>query len=129
MEQSVNERVKMLRSHLAISQQDFATRLKKTTTTISRLESGLANPRISTLKLICQEFGVSKEWLIDGIGELEITDPRPVEKQASWKEKAFEVMEKQNEHLSKEVLFLRSLLTNITGQTSANFDTAFNLVA
>ena len=127
MKNTVNERVKLLRTHLNLSQSDFAYKLEKTGASISRVENNVATPRVSTLNKMVAIFGVSKDWLINGEGELVISPP--TSKESSWKQKAFEVMERQNEHLSKEVQFLRGLLTNITGQAQANFNEAFNLVA
>ena len=127
MESTVNERVKLLRSSLKLTQQEFATRIGLSKVGVWKLEQGETKPRMSTLVGIANEFGIEKDWLIDGIGELEIVSP--TESKSSWKDKAFEVMERQNEHLAKEVQFLRGLLTNITGQAQANFNEAFNLVA
>lgn len=129
MKTTVYERISMLRKHLNLSQTEFGSRIKATLTTVSRLENGGSEPRISTLNKIIDEFGVSKEWLLHGTGEMTFeTVNRESEKGSSWKEKAFEELEKRATDLEQQVLFYRQLLLNLTGkQAGANFNQAIDL--
>lgn len=59
----MNNRIKELRKSLSMTQDEFAARLAITKASISRIESGVNNPSDQTIKLICSEFGVRREWL------------------------------------------------------------------
>lgn len=59
----MNNRIKELRTSLNLTQEEFANRLAITKASVSRLESGVNNPSDQTVKLICSEFGVRREWL------------------------------------------------------------------
>lgn len=59
----MNNRIKELRKSLNLTQEEFANRLAITKASVSRLESGVNNPSDQTIKLICSEFGIRREWL------------------------------------------------------------------
>ncbi len=127
MESTVNERVKMLRTKLDLSQNDFAQKLGSSLMTVSRWETG-SKIIDKNLFRMNQVFGVSVEWLKNGVGELEIV-PNENSSPQSWSEKAFDTIKKHNEHLEQEVQFLRDMLSNVTSKmSSANFNDAFGLV-
>ena len=62
----MNNRIKNLRKELGLSQLDFASKLEISRSALSKIESGENNPSDQTVKLICQEFGVRREWLLTG---------------------------------------------------------------
>lgn len=64
----MNERIKLLRKQLELSQEAFGARLEITKASVSRIESGINNPSDQTLKLICKEFNVNEDWLRTGAG-------------------------------------------------------------
>lgn len=66
----LKERVKQLRSALGLTQQKFADRLGLKRQTIAAYEIGNIEPSESTLLLICKEFGVNKDWMLTGNGEM-----------------------------------------------------------
>ena len=95
--------------------------------TVSRWETG-SKIIDKNLFRMNQVFGVSVEWLKNGVGELEIV-PNENSSPQSWSEKAFDTIKKHNEHLEQEVQFLRDMLSNVTSKmSSANFNDAFGLV-
>jgi len=65
---NVNERIKTLRIHLKLNQQDFADKIGIGKTAVSKIESSINNPSEQTIKLICSEFGVNEAWLRTGEG-------------------------------------------------------------
>ena len=68
-----HERVRQVRKHFKLSQEEFGKRLGVSRSVIKNIELNLlAKPeqKLSLLKLICSQFGVSEDWLIDGIGNM-----------------------------------------------------------
>lgn len=63
-------RVKLLRKEFGLTQREFANRILVTPSYLSRVENGTENPSDKVLKLVAYEFGVNKEWLLSGIGEM-----------------------------------------------------------
>lgn len=66
----VYERIKLLRKkHLKMTQEDFGSRLGVSRDTIGNIElNRLARPdqKLSLIKLICKEFSVNEDWLLNG---------------------------------------------------------------
>ena len=65
------ERIRELRkTHLHLSQTEFGERLGVSRSVIKNIElNALARPdqKLSLMKLICSEFNVNEEWLLNGI--------------------------------------------------------------
>ena len=66
----MNERIKKLRKHLDLTQQEFADRLSVKRGAIANYEIGRNEPTDAVISLICREFNVNEEWLRDGTGEM-----------------------------------------------------------
>lgn len=70
---TIGERIKEIRMHAdngnKLTLEKFGNRISLTNQAISAMESGRANPSNATIDLICREFNVNKEWLVDGVGE------------------------------------------------------------
>lgn len=75
----MNNRIKLLRSVLGLTQQKFADRLGVKGNTISQYESGRNAPVDSVVSLICLEFNVSETWLRTGEGEMFVQKSRDKE--------------------------------------------------
>lgn len=69
----MNERLKVLRKALNLTQQEFADRLNIKRNTIANYEAGRNKPIDAVCTLICREFNVSEAWLRDGVGEMYVT--------------------------------------------------------
>lgn len=72
----MNERIKQLRKDLNLTQDEFGSQIGMVKSGVSRLESGTTEPRDQTIRLICQQFHVRREWLVEGTGPMymETTD-------------------------------------------------------
>ena len=74
----LHERIRYLRKNtLKMSQTEFAEKLGVTRTVIKNIELNvLARPeqKLSLLKLMCKEFNVSEKWLLDGEGEMFVSN-------------------------------------------------------
>lgn len=69
--QSVGERIKIVRDYKnKMSQNGFAQKLGTTAAAISRYESNLRAIPSSIIISISREFGISREWLETGEGEM-----------------------------------------------------------
>lgn len=70
---TIGERIKEIRMHAdngnKLTLEKFGSRISLTNQAISAMESGRTNPSNATIDLICREFNVNKEWLVDGVGE------------------------------------------------------------
>lgn len=67
---TINSRLKELRLHLKLTQEDFAARLHVKRGTVTNYELGRNIPSNSVLALIYKEFLVSPDWLERGSGEM-----------------------------------------------------------
>lgn len=72
----MNNRIKQLRSDLKLTQDEFAAKISITKSSVSLIERGERNPSPQTIQLICQQFHVRRQWLVEGIGPIymETTD-------------------------------------------------------
>jgi len=66
----IGERIKKLRKHLGLTQEQFGEKIGKAWTTIQRWEAGVVQIPDPALKLISKVFGVSYDWLKEGKGEM-----------------------------------------------------------
>lgn len=66
----MNERIKMLRLTLGMSQDEFGRRLGVTRGAITNIELNKVEPKPLFVNLICREFGVDENWLQTGDGEM-----------------------------------------------------------
>lgn len=71
----MNERLKILRNNLNLTQQAFADRLNVSRNNIAGYETGKSCPGDAVVSLICKEFNVREEWLRNGTGEIFIPMP------------------------------------------------------
>lgn len=64
----MKDRIKAVRKHYNLTQEEFAKRLGTVQNTITGYETGRRNPSGSASSLICKEFGVNELWLRTGEG-------------------------------------------------------------
>lgn len=70
----INRRIKFLRKNLLhISQKDFSSAIGLKPNTISDIETGKSVITNLTIKVICYEYNVSRDWLLYGTGEIFIS--------------------------------------------------------
>lgn len=77
---TIGERIKALRKALKLTQQKFADRLHVPRSNLASYEIGKNALTPTAANLICATFGVSKEWLLTGEGEMFSPEaPEPVD--------------------------------------------------
>ncbi len=67
---NANERIKLLRKELGLTQNEFGEKIGLKKSAISQIENGStsSNPRI--VQLICTAFNISEKWLTEGKGDM-----------------------------------------------------------
>lgn len=102
----MNERIKMLRKHLRITQQEFADRIKVKRNTVATYEMGRSEPSSSAISLICKTFNVNETWLRTGEGEMFIDMSRDEEIAAF----VGEVLSEESDNFKKRFITILSKL-------------------
>jgi transcriptional regulator with XRE-family HTH domain len=65
----IGKRIRAVRQNSGLSQTEFAKRVESSQPSIVRFESGARMPDAFIVKMICEQFGCSVEWLVAGKGE------------------------------------------------------------
>lgn len=68
--QTINDRIKELRRHLELSQNEFGNIIGLKQGAISKLEKSGNIVIDRNVKLICEKFHVQRSWLLEGKGEM-----------------------------------------------------------
>ena len=71
---NIGERIKIVRKDNGLTQKQFANRLSMATSMICLMENGKAIVTDRTAKSICKEFPINYDWLINGNGDMYVTD-------------------------------------------------------
>jgi transcriptional regulator with XRE-family HTH domain len=79
----IKDRIRELRDKNQLSMKAFAESIGVSGTSCSLYESGKQNPGKKTIDKICEVYKVSKEWLLDEVGDLEKAAEPVVEKTVS----------------------------------------------
>lgn len=93
---ALSDRIKEVREAVGLNQIDFAKRIGIGSSGMSKLESGSNTPSEQTLRLICSEFGISRQWLEFGEGEMHPDPP-------GWVEMVSRVMRGDND-FAKQIM-------------------------
>ena len=66
----MNERIKLLRKHLRLTQSEFGESIGLKGNTITNYENNLRVPSDAVILSICREYNVNETWLRTGEGEM-----------------------------------------------------------
>ena len=66
----MKDRIRSIRDHFALTQEQFANKIHRTSGFISNVENGKSRLSDTTIALICSEFSVREDWLRDGSGPM-----------------------------------------------------------
>ena len=66
----IGERVRSIRKQLGLNQTEFAARIGMTQGYITSIERGTRDVNSRLVKLICETFSVSENWLFAGDGDM-----------------------------------------------------------
>lgn len=62
----MKDRIRSIRKHFALTQEQFANKIHRTSGFISNVENGKSGLSDTTIALICNEFSVREAWLREG---------------------------------------------------------------
>ena len=79
----MKDRIKQIRAHQGLSQEDFAQAIGKTSGFISNVETGRSGISDETLQRICAAYNVSEDWLRTGKGQMFTTQMDAADKQGT----------------------------------------------
>ena len=79
----MENRIKILRKELNLTQEKFGERLGMKKNSISQIENGVNALTEQLLVSICREFNVNEDWLRNGTGEMCIEVPEEAEFEAA----------------------------------------------
>ena len=66
----INQRIKLVRSELQISQNEFSKKIFISQSSLGEIETGTRNVNDRIIQLICSEFNVNKNWIKTGQGNM-----------------------------------------------------------
>lgn len=66
----MNNRIKTIRDNASLSTRAFGDKIGISSAGVSKLETGANKASEQTIRSICREFGVRREWLENGEGEM-----------------------------------------------------------
>lgn len=101
MKQTVNERVKLLRTSLKLNQVEFANELGISPSLISKIEVG-EKPSVNTLDLIIEKYQVPEDWLLHGTGKFSYVKPEAAQSDP-WRDVALKEVAGERDNLRAEV--------------------------
>lgn len=67
---TIGDRMKEIRKCNNMSMEKFGSHIGMQKSAISRLESGAYNPSEQTILITCEKFGINRQWLETGEGEM-----------------------------------------------------------
>ena len=67
----IKDRIKLVRSELGMTQEEFAKKLNLSRNFIFLIEKGERDPSARTIIDICNKFGISQTWLETGEGPMQ----------------------------------------------------------
>ena len=68
--ESINERFRVLRDSIGLSQEEFAARAHRTRSEIKNIEYGKTTPKDEVIASVCQTYGIQEDWLRYGLEPL-----------------------------------------------------------
>lgn len=71
----MNKRIYEVRQSASLSMRAFGEKIGISGQSVARLESGENNPSEQTIRAICSEFNINRDWLVDGVGQMEASRP------------------------------------------------------
>lgn len=107
---SIGKRIKLIRKENGMTQSQFGSKLRLSQDQISSFELGKRNPQLDTIDLIEIHFGVNREWLINGTGEMYKDPFEGLDGPESLKELGRKIINLPDEQYSKLIKLINAFL-------------------
>lgn len=122
MENTVNERVLLIKKELNLTDQAFCIKTGISTGTLQNIKKG-ENVNSKTIQSIVLSLNLSEKWLFEGIGEKYNSNERPSIIHSSndnpWKDALVSQLKDENSFLKDQLKMMREMIQIIKPQ--ANF--------
>lgn len=106
MKTKINDRIKELRTSLALSQTEFAYQTGISHSLLTKIEAGDNPPTQKVLNKIIEKWNIDSEWLNTGKGEITFSEKVAIQ---DWKDEAWKLA---NDQLSKKDQTIEMLSTS-----------------
>ena len=113
----IAERIKMLRKRNALSQEEFAETLGVTRQSVSSWENGSTMPDVKIIATMCEQFGVTSDYLIFGEKGGKELSAQEIAKSESTDETKSEDKNSKTKKIAKRVIIY--LFLTLVGIVSA----------
>lgn len=127
MKTTVNSRVKLLRTSLRLTQNEFAAELGISPSLVSKMEAG-EKPSPGTLDAIINTYSVPEAWLIEGKGDFKFEK----KKEQGWKDEAWllakEQIHKKDEQIEHQDNILKMLAVSFDRVTKMMHDSGMSFL-
>lgn len=100
---SIGDRIKAIRKDQTETQERFGVRIGLKRNSVAQIELGINRPSDVVIKAICREYGVRREWLLTGEGDMYPPEPD------SDLERIARVMEGASENKKKLIRILADM--------------------
>lgn len=117
MKEDVNDRIINLLKEMNIDEQELASMIGKSPSTIYRIVKKEVIPSKTTIKLIADATNRSIAYLQKGTGSVTDESKSITESKNPWENEAFESVKRENSSLKQEVERLWTLVMNFTQKT------------
>jgi len=121
MENTVNERVLMLKTHFNLNNLEFCTKADISIGSMSNIQNG-GNLSSKLLRNICEAFNANKDWLLTGKGKMfneSKTNAGGAEN--PYKDALVAELKQANERLIEQNKWFQQLVNQLTGGLKPNF--------
>ena len=120
MENTVNSRVLMLKTHFNLTTDEFAIKSNVSRTTLWNIQNGGdINPK--TIRNICEALNVNKDWLLHGKGKMFNESKALVGAENPYKDALVAELKQANERLIEQNKWFQQLVNQLTGGLKPNF--------
>mgnify|MGYP004569910257 CR=1 FL=1 len=110
MNKSIGERIKFIRKEASMTQAKFGDKLRLSQDQISAIELGKRTPQLDTLDLIEIHFGINKDWLINGTGEMYQDPFHELDAPEELKELGRKILRRKDDEYKKIIKIINTLL-------------------
>lgn len=102
----IHERLKLLRTQLNLTTRAFGASINMSGGAITNMEKGTRNITSRTIRDVCREYNVNKEWFLNGIGPMfeDITNELDIDDEVKQLAKQYSMLNDNDRDLIKKMI-------------------------